>query len=291
MLDHATGLPRAILRATLALALSFASVAAPAGAQTRAGSTSGPFLKVGDLYLLYAFPIAPLAEDGRVMVPLRSFATLLGAGVEYRPGPGLATATLAGRTAEFTVVNADSVQRDAPTGALLVPLRSLTEPLGLTVRWDPRKGVATVDGPSVPGREGPLYLPGGDVNRRLAFADFFDDRDLEREDAFPTSFSWDWGSDPPPGTGTDRILATRDPGGRLNLSARTVEGSARPRVSVLVEFVSVGGLAQGFGDGRRPTTAGVAPSGCAGLGGSAVECRFRVGSAGSAVLYVLARLW
>jgi len=98
----------------------------------RLGQTPYPpaFVRIGKHWLVYTYPVGPLVRDGRVLVPVRALAEMMGAKVEW-DGAG-AVVHWQGKSARFPYQPAS---RTGPVllksyRSLLVPLRSLIEPLG-----------------------------------------------------------------------------------------------------------------------------------------------------------------
>ncbi len=113
------------------------------------GQTAYPkaFIRIGTHWLVYTYPVGPLVVEGRVLVPVRTFAELFEAKVEWN-GRNVVVAR-AGQTASFTPALSPSVSANGAIqlpryGSLLVPLRSLLVALGFDVAYRKTAGAVTV---------------------------------------------------------------------------------------------------------------------------------------------------
>lgn len=90
-----------MMRALLAPALLAAALFFPASASAQnAGCSTGPFLKVADLWLVYTRPALSL-EGGRLWVPARYLAAVAGMGFAADPMGSRIQLSFAGHTLEF----------------------------------------------------------------------------------------------------------------------------------------------------------------------------------------------
>jgi len=115
----------------------------------RLGQTRYPqaFVRIGKHWLVYTYPVGPLVRNGTVLVPIRAFAGLIGAKVEW-DGVG-AVVYWQGKAARFQYERASSHTWTAPVmlktyRTLLVPLRALIEPFGFGVDYKKIEGVSLV---------------------------------------------------------------------------------------------------------------------------------------------------
>lgn len=97
---------------------------------------------------------APVIMGGRTMVPLRGVVDALGATLEWRPATRQVLVKLDGKTVLLTIgskkaiVNGKETMLDVPpciaNGRTLIPLRFVSEGLGLKVSWDAKNKSATI---------------------------------------------------------------------------------------------------------------------------------------------------
>ena len=90
--------------------------------------------------------VPPSIIDGRTMVPMRVIFEKLGASISWDPGAQKVTAEKDGINLELVIgaptakLNGSDINLDVPAviseGRTLVPLRFISEILGLTVDWD-----------------------------------------------------------------------------------------------------------------------------------------------------------
>ncbi|MCR3956835.1 MAG: copper amine oxidase N-terminal domain-containing protein [Gudongella sp.] len=93
------------------------------------------------------FDVPPVIKEGRVLVPIRSISTALGAEVDWNVETKIATINYEGSVIEFDIVNFtvtvddEPVELDVPAevmeGRIVVPLRFIVENMGLDVEWEP----------------------------------------------------------------------------------------------------------------------------------------------------------
>jgi hypothetical protein len=98
--------------------------------------------------------LGALVMNGQIMVPLRSMFEQMGATVSYDPASQTATASKPGAQVQVTLgkaevlINGESRPLDVPPvmykGALLVPVRVISEALGAYVEWVPDQRVVVV---------------------------------------------------------------------------------------------------------------------------------------------------
>ncbi|MHB2017810.1 MAG: copper amine oxidase N-terminal domain-containing protein [Candidatus Xenobia bacterium] len=106
------------------------------------------------------FDVPPLMIEGTVYVPLRGVFEKMGAKVRYESATGRVFATRKGTTIVLRVgdrtasVNDDTVIMVQPAvsthGRTLVPLRFLSEELGMQVDWDPGSSVVSIRSKAAP---------------------------------------------------------------------------------------------------------------------------------------------
>ncbi len=92
------------------------------------------------------FDVPPVIKEGRVLVPIRSISTALGADVSWKVDTKIATIVYEDSVIEFDInamkvsVNGEEIQLDVPAeimeGRIVVPLRFIVENMGLEVEWD-----------------------------------------------------------------------------------------------------------------------------------------------------------
>jgi hypothetical protein len=98
--------------------------------------------------------LAALVRNGTILVPLRSMFEAMGATVAWDPAGKTATAQKAGASVQVTlgkseaVINGESRPLDVPPeiykGAVVVPIRVMSEALGAYVQWVPDRRIAVV---------------------------------------------------------------------------------------------------------------------------------------------------
>jgi hypothetical protein len=100
------------------------------------------------------FDVPPVMHDGTVYVPLRGVFERMKAQVSYDAATGFVTASRHGTTIvvkvgdRFAKVNGDNVVLVNPVGMMqnrcFVPLRFLSQELGMNVEWNPGTGVVNI---------------------------------------------------------------------------------------------------------------------------------------------------
>lgn len=98
--------------------------------------------------------LAALVRSGSILVPLRSMFEAMGATVTWDPASKTATAQKAGASVQVTlgkneaVINGETRPLDVPPevykGAVVVPIRLISEALGGYVQWVPDRRIAVV---------------------------------------------------------------------------------------------------------------------------------------------------
>ena len=98
--------------------------------------------------------LAALIKNGAILVPLRSMFEAMGATVTWDPAGKTATAQKAGASVKVTlgkneaVINGESRPLDVPPeiykGAVVVPIRVMSEAMGAYVQWVPDRRIAVV---------------------------------------------------------------------------------------------------------------------------------------------------
>jgi len=145
-----------------ATVLAFAGIA-PSYAQADFGSPpSGEIPIIFNDHHVYANPdtlkqgrvLAAIVSHGTLMVPLRSMFEQMGATVAYDAASKSVTAQKEGAQVQVTlgknevIINGESRPLDVPPmmykGALMVPVRVISEALGAYVEWEPTQRVAVV---------------------------------------------------------------------------------------------------------------------------------------------------
>ncbi len=167
--------------AALAVA-AFAFSAGPSMADTHGQAFAAPSVRVADAmapmnfgsppsgeipilyndHHVYANPdrlkqnrvLAALVKDGTILVPLRSMFEAMGASVTWDAASKTATAQKPGASVQVTVgkaeatINGEARPLDVPAeiykGAVVVPVRVMSEALGAYVQWVPDRRVAVV---------------------------------------------------------------------------------------------------------------------------------------------------
>lgn len=129
------------------LALSLATMAGAASAQdgVRVRINGQPFRT----------QVAPVTENGRVLVPMRAIFEELGARVDYNDYDRSIVARRGGTVVRMNLgrdrasVNQDSVRLDVPAqayaGRTLVPLRFVSEALGASVDYDSYRQLVSIE--------------------------------------------------------------------------------------------------------------------------------------------------
>ena len=129
------------------LALSLATMAGAAGAQdgVRVRINGQPFRS----------QVAPLTENGRVLVPMRAIFEELGARVDYNNYDRSIVARRGGTVVRMNLgrdrafVDRQSVRLDVPAqsyaGRTLVPLRFVSEALGANVDYDSYRQLVSIE--------------------------------------------------------------------------------------------------------------------------------------------------
>jgi len=99
------------------------------------------------------FDVAPVNENGRILVPLRTIFESLGARLTWDPATKTASAVKGSNQISLTVggqssKNGEPVVLDVPArlvnDRVLVPLRFVSEALGATVNWNSRTQMVTI---------------------------------------------------------------------------------------------------------------------------------------------------
>ena len=98
--------------------------------------------------------LAALVKNGTILVPLRSMFEAMGATVSWDPASKTATAQKTGASVQVTlgkneaVINGEARPLDVPPemykGAVVVPIRVMSEALGAYVQWVPDRRIAVV---------------------------------------------------------------------------------------------------------------------------------------------------
>lgn len=121
--------------------------------------------------------VPPVIENGRTLVPLRDIAEALGAAVNWEEKTRTVTIKKESTVIKLTIgsntalKNTERITLDAPakiTGSrTMVPLRFVSEALGVKVQWDPAARLVSLNRPATgekPGQE--LVVQGDAVNIR-----------------------------------------------------------------------------------------------------------------------------
>jgi hypothetical protein len=188
-----------MMRALLAPALLAATLFFPAAASAQnAGCSTGPFLKVADLWLVYTRP-GLFLEGGRVWAPARYLAAVAGMGFAADPMGSCIRLSFAGHTLEFgrgrgyRVDGQPGVFEVSPVvreGRVVVPVREVARALRLSLRWDGAYKAAFLEGEGL-ARE----LHGRNPSARFYLVD--NHRGAlpavpEIPGLVPTAFCWHW---------------------------------------------------------------------------------------------------
>ena len=139
------------------VAVALTATTGLAHAQTRIRLNGQPFRTA----------VAPLTENGRVLVPMRAIFEALGAVVDYFPGESRIVARRRGTIVRMRLgtnrgsVNEDLLRLDVPPtaydGRTLVPLRFGAEALGASVNYDSYRQLVTIDDARAPITDNPRY--------------------------------------------------------------------------------------------------------------------------------------
>lgn len=102
----------------------------------------------------YTFPIMPVIDNGRLLVPFRGIGDALGATVEWDGALNKVTLKLEDKFVEFIIgedtanTSNGKIKLDVPAkiinGYTVVPLRFIGESLGANVNWDGKNKVVTI---------------------------------------------------------------------------------------------------------------------------------------------------
>lgn len=108
--------------------------------------------------------VAPITQDGRVLVPLRDIFEGLGARVDYKSTDQTITARRRGTIVRMELdsrraeINGRRVRLDVPAttvdGSTMVPLRFVSEALGATVDYNANRGVIRINDGEAGRRDG-----------------------------------------------------------------------------------------------------------------------------------------
>lgn len=104
------------------------------------------------------FDVPPVIKEGRLLVPIRSISTALGAEVDWDDDTKTATIVYGGTTIIFVISEGTITVNDEPVelevdaevieGRIVVPLRFIVENMGLEIEWDQETETAEITDPA-----------------------------------------------------------------------------------------------------------------------------------------------
>lgn len=104
------------------------------------------------------FDVPPVIKEGRLLVPIRSISTALGAEVDWDSETKTATIVYGDTTIIFVIsegtitVNDEPIELDVDAevigGRIVVPLRFIVENMGLEIEWDQETETAEITDPA-----------------------------------------------------------------------------------------------------------------------------------------------
>lgn len=126
-----------------------------------------------------SFDVAPVNENGRVMVPMRAIFEALGAEIQWNGNTKTITATKGSTTILLTIgkttatVNGKSVSLAVPAKLMnertFVPLRFVAEALGCDVNWAPETKLISITSAPPPQATTPSIRAAKDEGNRIAY--------------------------------------------------------------------------------------------------------------------------
>ncbi len=125
------------------------------------GRSTGPFVKINDLWLVYTNPVMTL-DQGRLMVPARYFAHVAAMGFFTR-GTQAVVLRFEGRNLEFEI-NSNKVALDGQIvassrlsyvreGRVMIPLETVARAFGLGMQWDAQRKLVLLSRPGLASEE------------------------------------------------------------------------------------------------------------------------------------------
>lgn len=116
------------------------------------------------------FDVEPVIENGRTLVPFRAILEAMGAKVSFNATTQTVTADRFGTKVELVLGSSramingrattipDGVVAKSIKGRTMIPLRFISESMGLTVRWDAQQRIANILDSKWPARGGTLQM-------------------------------------------------------------------------------------------------------------------------------------
>lgn len=271
---------------------------------TNSGVSQGAFLKVNDLYILYLYPRPPFLKDQLLMVPLRSFAELIGMNVSYNAETGGASIYFLGQMLDL-LPNSSTAHMGsqlvelghqpyllAPYGVLIVPLEPLLDAFDIDWYWNAAHSMLSVSDSRIWNEESSATYENYRQDFRSQF--IFVETHPESELLAPVSFRWHW-EDKGLWRGKLEPAFIEGRGSRFTVALEPATSLSAPlseRLGVSILVSSFGYFLQSFGNGLNPVPGGSPPSGCAwNLDTSRLTCSGRVASTGNPIRFVLIRIW
>ncbi len=188
----------------------FATLLLGCGTATKSGYSSGPFVKINDLWLVYTNPSMHL-KNGRLMLPARYFAAVAGIGF-YASDSKSVVLRFRGQNLRFRIGSRDVViggqslpidqEAYVAEGRVMVPLAVVARAFNLEIRWSSADKVVQISGvglaseqPFIEDALGPIRPAYIYISARIHLIDYFlGSRPIVPEvtGIRPVSFSWKW---------------------------------------------------------------------------------------------------
>ncbi len=170
-----------------------------AGFAQTVGRSTGPFVKINDLWLVYTRP-GMIIEDGRVWVPARYFAAVAGMVFQANPAKSAVQIQFSGRNLDFKIGSSD-FNVDGKTGSfaqatlvrsgrVMIPIAVVARAFGLSLRWGVYLKTAFLTGQGLAAE-----LRGNGPSARFYLIENRTGIDVkvpEVTNLAPTSFQWRW---------------------------------------------------------------------------------------------------
>ena len=268
------------------------------------GSSKGPFLKLGEYYVLYLYPSAPKLEGDSLMVPLRTTAELLGMRVTYYPETLSVLVSYSERSLRFEIgtaiawVDGQALTLDTSPyilpryDVMMVPLAPLLEVFDIAWTWSTGKTIFTVFTPPRANKTAPDTSP-SQCRYPCQFSTIFPTIEIypSTEKLIPTFFTWHWDSETIfEGVLKPNVFTFDESNFKLELVL--IDPAAKEK-QFDVSFVQThfGYFTGAYGEGAFAPK-GRSPSRCHWeIPNTTFTCAYQVSSSGNPVKYLLARVW